>query len=113
MVTNNNNNWTSFPLILDLKNVLRLSGSLERPMYDGLRVAKYPHDGTKFTSIELNMNRRSCPSIKRSKCITTVSMYKPSASLIDFKCWATTESTSTSMRLNSSKQHQTPDCHVS
>ena len=61
----------------------------------GFIVIKYPQVAFNFISFPSNMNMGALASL---------------AFLIVRICWATTDKTSRSILLNSSKQHQLPDC---
>lgn len=62
--------------------------------YVGFMVMKYPHDMSNLMSLPSNINLGAWASL---------------AAFIVMICCATTDKTSTSIRLNSSKQHQLPD----
>lgn len=72
---------------------LRFSGNSVLPAYPGFMVMKSPTVGTKEISSPWKMKRFFLSLI---------------ASWIDLTCTATTDNTSTEMRLNSSKQPQAP-----
>ena len=83
--------------IIDIgrRSAFKFSGSSERPAYPGFIVTKMPQVPSNLISFPSNQNRLLF-------CVIAVRMHKI--------CCATTESTSTSMRLNSSKHDHAPVC---
>lgn len=76
-----------------LKSAFRFSGSSVRPAYPGFIVINIPTVGTSVISSPIKSNLNFLFLI---------------ASSTDFTCTATTDSTSTDIRLNSSKQPHAP-----
>ena len=114
------------------KRALRLSGSSVRPAYPGFMVMKAAQVFTSLISLPSNMNLESCnqnpyrlyfqytkyfinslsllPCHQSSLVCAKWLTFDALAFLIVMSCCAMTESTSMSILLNSSKQHQAPDC---
>lgn len=85
-------------IVTPLKRTLRFSGSSYLPAYPGFIVMKYPHEGISFIFSDSSGNINSVwPDFF--------------ADVIDSTYIATTDNTSKSILLNSSKQPHRPDWH--